>query len=94
MKFEWDEEKNKINQRKHDGISFGMAVRVFLDEKRIERYDSKHSNANEERWNVIGMVHNVLFVVYTERGETIRLISARKATKEETNEYFDGYDAR
>ena len=71
-----------------------MAVRVFLDEKRIERYDSKHSNANEERWNVIGMVHNVLFVVYTERGETIRLISARKATKEETNEYFDGYDAR
>lgn len=36
MQFEWDEEKNRINKIKHDGISFEYAVRVFLDEKRIE----------------------------------------------------------
>lgn len=43
MLFEWDEEKNRINKEKHDGIGFEFAVRVFLDEKRIERYDALHS---------------------------------------------------
>ncbi len=40
------------------------------------------------------MVEGVLFVVYTERNENIRIISARKATKEDTDEYYDGYDIR
>ncbi|MBQ3670399.1 MAG: BrnT family toxin, partial [Treponema sp.] len=60
----------------------------------IEKYDSKHSTATEDRWNVIGMVEDVLFVVYTERDARTRIISARKATKEEINEYYDDYDIR
>ncbi len=94
MIYEWDEEKNHINKIKHDGISFEMAVRVFLDEKRIEKYDNLHSTESEDRWNVIGMVNDVLFVVYTERDERTRIISARKATKEEIDEYNDNYDIR
>ncbi|HIV98903.1 MAG TPA: BrnT family toxin [Candidatus Ornithospirochaeta avicola] len=92
MQFEWDEEKNIANIKKHDGISFHMAVRVFLDGNRIERYDCKHS-IDEDRYNVIGMVERLLFVVYTERdADTIRIISARKATKEECNEYYKKND--
>ncbi|MBO4320450.1 MAG: BrnT family toxin [Treponema sp.] len=94
MIYEWDNEKNEINKRKHDGISFEFAVRVFLDEKRIEKYDKNHSTNTEDRWNVIGKVDDIIFVVYTERGDRTRLISARKATKEENNEYYDNYDLR
>lgn len=94
MKFEWDDEKNISNQMKHDGISFEIAVRVFLDQKRIERYDEEHSSFEEDRWNVIGLVEKVLFVVYTERKDSIRIISARRATKEETEEYYRDYDIR
>lgn len=94
MKFEWDDEKNISNQKKHDGISFEIAVRVFLDQKRIERYDEEHSSFEEDRWNVIGLVEKVLFVVYTERKDNIRIISARRATKEETEEYYRDYDIR
>lgn len=71
-----------------------LAVRVFLDEKRIERYDERHSTMNEERWNAIGMVGKVLFVVFTERGENVRIISARRATREEEKVYYDGYEFR
>lgn len=92
MEFEWDEEKNLANIRKHDGISFQIAVRVFLDENRIEEYDARHS-IDEDRYNVIGMVERLLFVVYTERNaDTIRIISARKATKEECDEYYKEND--
>ena len=94
MVYEWDDEKNEYNKQKHDGISFEFAVRVFLDEKRIEKYDSGHSTDTEDRWNVIGMVEDVLFVVYTERDERTRIISARKATQEECNEYYENYDLR
>ena len=92
MQFEWDNDKNAYNIAHHDGISFEYAVRVFLDEKRIEKYDSLHSSLDEDRWNIIGKVENVLFVVYTERKETIRIISARIAT--EKNEYYNDYDLR
>lgn len=94
MEFEWDDDKNAYNKEKHDGISFEFAVRVFLDEKRIEKYDAKHSTDAEDRWNVIGMVEDILFVVYTERGSRTRIISARKATTEEINEYYNDYDLR
>ena len=94
MLYEWDENKNQLNKRIHDGIGFETAVRVFLDEKRIEKYDSKHSTIAEERWNVIGLVNDILFVVYTERGNSTRLISARKATKDEEREYYDNYNLR
>ena len=95
MTFEWDERKNEINKKKHKGISFEYAAHVFEDSKRIERFDALHSMLNEERMQTIGMVQEVLFVVYTEKGEDIvRIISARIAEKEEVDEYYQNYDAR
>ncbi|MBO6178301.1 MAG: BrnT family toxin [Selenomonadaceae bacterium] len=85
--FEWDDDKAKINKRKH-GISFKTAAQVFFDENRIERYDEEHSLV-EDRWKIIGKVREVLFVIYTERGEATRLISARKATPYERSIYYD-----
>lgn len=93
MTFEWDEEKNNINIKKH-GISFSEAVRVFLDEKRIEKYDIEHSTIDEDRIKVLGLVHKVVVVIYTERRKNIRMISARFAEKEEINEYYRNYDLR
>ena len=88
--FEWDSDKAKRNKIKH-GIGFKLASRVFEDEDRIERRDDEHSQ-DEERWRVIGKVENVLFVVYTERGEKIRLISAREATEAEKEWYYGDGD--
>ena len=95
MTFEWDENKNNSNKKKHDGVSFEIAARVFLDDKRIEKYDALNSTFDEERYQAIGMVNEVLFVVFTERAsDRIRIISARPATQEENNEYYKNYDAR
>ncbi len=95
MDFEWDERKNKMNKKKH-GVSFETAVRVFLDEKRIETFDAEHSTLDEERTNIIGRVSNVLilFVVDTDRNGKKRIISARKAEPNEEAEYYENYDAR
>ena len=87
IQFEWDEEKNRANIAKH-GISFETAIYVFNDDRRIEIYDAEHS-INEDRYNTIGMVNEVLFVVYTERREKIRLISARVASARERDIYYD-----
>ena len=86
FKFEWDDEKYKINQKKHD-VSFEMAAEVFLDENRIDDFDEFHSD-DEDRYKVIGLVEKVLVVIYTERGENIRIISARLANKKEKEEYY------
>lgn len=95
MTFEWDEKKNAINKKEH-GISFEMAVRVFLDEKRVEKLDLEHSTLEEERINIIGRVSDmlVLFVVATDRKGNIRIISARRAEEDEEEEYYENYDAR
>lgn len=87
MKFEWDEAKNQINQEKH-GISFEMAAYVFQDEHYIEMYDFEHSDADEERFIAIGRVGKILFVVFTERKDNVRLISARLATEAERRLYY------
>lgn len=87
MKFEWDEEKNIINKKKHN-ISFETAAHVFDDPECIEMYDFEHST-NEDRYIALGVVGDVLFVVYTERKEAIRLISARLATNAERRIYYD-----
>ena len=87
MKFEWDEEKNQLNLKKH-GIDFETAMLVFNDLQRIEIYDMEHS-INEDRYNTIGMVNDILFVVYTEWKENIRLIPTRLATKTERSIYYD-----
>ena len=81
MKFEWDENKNVINKEKHK-ISFETAAYVFDDPYCIEMFDFEHS-IDEDRYIAIGKVGEVLFVVFTERKDTIRLISARLATNAE-----------
>ena len=83
---EWDDNKAELNWKKHK-IYFEDAARVFLDENRIDEFDEEHSDY-EERRKVIGIVENILFVVYTERGEKLRLISARNATRREKEDYY------
>lgn len=90
MKFEWDPEKEKKNIKKH-GFDFDTATRVFADPFRVEYLDKKHS-VDEIRYITIGELDGemvVLTIVYTERDETIRLISARKADKQERKRYYD-----
>ena len=84
--FEWDSEKARINYERHK-IHFEVAAAVFDDENRLEWYDAQHS-LDEDRYNTIGKVNDVLFVVYTERKEKIRLISARLATPTERRVYY------
>ena len=86
---EWDDDKAELNFKKH-GIRFRVAARIFLDDNRIEDYDELHSD-DEDRWQVIGKVKDILAVIYTERREKYRIISARYATKEEEDEYYGQY---
>ena len=76
-----------INRAKH-AIFFKIAAQVFNDPYYIEMYDFEHSTS-EDRYIAIGKVGEVLFVVFTERKEAIRLISARLATKAEKDLYYD-----
>lgn len=89
IKFEWDENKNQINQRKH-GISFEEALTVFYDHDALVRDDPEHSE-EEERFVILGLSNkaNLLVVCHCYRvSETvIRIISARKATKTESKYY-------
>lgn len=90
MQFEWDDSKNRKNIEKH-GISFHTAILVFQDDDRIEAFDEKHST-DEDRYITIGEINGsfiVVTVVYTERSEALRIISARFATKEEQEVYND-----
>ena len=85
--FEWDVAKARSNLAKH-GVSFEAARLVFDDLLAIERLDSGGARA-EVRFVITGMANDVvLTVVYTERGDRIRIISARKATKHEQEEYY------
>ncbi len=84
--FEWDRDKAKLNKIKH-GISFKTATAVFDDPNRLDLPDNKHS-FDELRRKVIGMADGILFVIYTERSERIRLISARKANDDERSDYY------
>ena len=85
----WDEKKNLINIMKHR-ISFNLAARVFTDLHRKEGYDEKHSRLEEDRTFAIGVAEGrPLFVTFTEPNpETVRIISARKATKKERRYYY------
>ena len=88
VEFEWDTEKESKNFQKH-GIKFKTAVKVFKDSKKLIRYD--HEHPEEERYDVLGYVGKVLFVVITYRQKNvIRIISARKASAEERSRYYDG----
>ena len=88
MKFEWDEVKNRSNINKH-GISFQEAVYAFSDPFALNLHDKEHFD-DEDRWVLLGknMNESLLLVIHTFRsGEVIRLISARKATKNERSSY-------
>jgi uncharacterized DUF497 family protein len=84
---EWDESKAAENYTKH-GVDFEAACQVFRDPFAIERLDDRE-DYGEDRVLLIGMTDGVvLTVVYTERSGRLRLISARRATKHEQDEYF------
>jgi hypothetical protein len=85
VEFEWDDYKANINLQKHH-LDFQDAIRVFFDPNRIENDDDF---VDEERYRVIGKANNyILLVVYTWREDRIRIISARKATKYERQQYY------
>ena len=90
--FEWFDEKNRSNIKDHH-ISFEEAVRVFADEFMLERYDAKNSTLEEDRYIGLGALREtfIVYVVYTERGQNIRLISAREAEPKEVDEYNENY---
>ncbi len=92
MHFEWDDQKNKINFRKH-GIWFEEGQTVWADIKAVEFFDPAHSTT-EDRFIRVGFSSNgnVLLVVFCERldGSVIRIISVRKATSKEVKDYEKG----
>jgi hypothetical protein len=88
VEFEWHDAKAEANLQAH-GVSFDLAKTVFKDPFAVERLDDRE-DYGEERLVIIGMAEGrvVLFVAYTEREERIRIISARRATQNEQDDYF------
>ena len=88
LEFEWHDAKAAANLRAH-GVSFDLAKTTFSDPFAIERLDDR-ADYGEERFVMIGMAEGnvLLFVAYTEREECIRIISARRATQYEQEDYF------
>jgi hypothetical protein len=90
MLFEWDPNKAKINIQKH-GISFEEATTVFGDYRSITIDDPIHSG-HEKRFVTIGLSsikNRLVIVVHTDRGERIRIISARPASRKEIMRYYE-----
>jgi uncharacterized DUF497 family protein len=87
LEFEWDEDKAASNRRKH-GVSFEEAASIFADPLAAIFDDEVHS-AEEQREILIGhsAKNRLLLVCFTERGGTVRIISARRATKREREDY-------
>ncbi len=86
--FEWDDEKAAANAEKH-GVTFTEARSVFRDPFAIELLDDREDH-NEDRYILIGMsTASVLVVVYTERNDRNRIISARKAEPNERRFYHE-----
>ena len=89
LRFEWDESKNKENIKKH-GVSFNEAQTVFFDENAVRFYDPDHSD-DEDRFIMLGMSFKLRALVvchcYRKSDTVIRIISARKADKQEATDY-------
>jgi hypothetical protein len=88
LEFEWHDAKAEANLQA-DGVSFDLAKTVFRDPFAVERLDDRE-DYGEERFVIIGMAQGnvVLFVAYTEREGRMRIISARRATQNEQDDYF------
>ncbi len=93
MRFDWDPSKNESNKKKH-GISFEEAAYVFSDKNALSVFDEENSHI-EDRWITIGMMPDtrIIVVIHTDRlkgqKNVMRIISARKATGNETSQYFN-----
>jgi len=84
MPFEWDDQKSLINREKH-GIDFAAATSLWLDDERVE---VELAFPDEKRWALIARIEGKTWTaIYTVRGETIRLISARRARSKEVRLY-------
>jgi uncharacterized DUF497 family protein len=90
MRFEWNVGKDRANRRKH-GLTFEEAQTVFLDERALFMEDPEHSKT-EDRFLLLGMSSGLRVITvchcYRQRDNVIRLISARKATKLEREQYW------
>lgn len=97
LSFTWDSDKDIKNQEKHDGISFEEAKTVFLDEFARIIHDPDHS-LDEDRFIILGLSHKPRLMLvshcYREKDSIIRIISARKANKEEIITYERFRNAR
>ena len=91
MEFEWDNNKAVTNLQKH-GVSFAEAATVFGDPLSTTFPDPDHS-INESRFITIGLStgSKIIILSHTDRGDRIRIISARKATRKEQRFYEEGY---
>ena len=92
LSFEWDDWKNQENQRKH-GVSFEEAMSAFADLLSFTISDPDHSRG-ERRYLLLGLSYQgrLLVVSHTERGETIRIIHARRAGRREKRMHEEGED--
>ena len=87
MEFDWDPVKARANVAKH-GVSFEAARRIFDDPLAIERFDYSE-DYGENRFIIVGIVQDLLLsIVYVERKQVVRLISARRASRKEQDDYF------
>ena len=87
MEFDWDPVKARANLAKH-GVSFEAAKAVFDDPLAVERLDDS-VDYGESRFVIVGIVRDLLLsVVYVERNRAVRLISARRASRKEQDDYF------
>lgn len=88
VKIEFDEQKNQKNIQKH-GISFQIAAHALSDPDALIEYDEIHS-VEEDRFYLLGQIDSrIIFLVFTMRGNAVRLISARPATKREVQRYYE-----
>jgi uncharacterized protein len=91
MEFDWDPNKATSNLRRHN-VSFGEAATIFSDPLSTTVPDPDHSLA-EDRFITVGFSHRgrLLMVAHTERGDRIRIISARELTRTERVQYEEGF---
>ncbi|MCY7344713.1 MAG: BrnT family toxin [Pyrinomonadaceae bacterium] len=95
MRFDWNPDKAKENERKHEGVTFEEAVEVFYDENAVEDFDDEHAEAQEIRYFRVGnSSKRLLRVSFTVRAnetedEIIRIISARKGQTKEEEIYYE-----